>query len=495
MEGKSSKNINIIGHVLLFPNPQPGHINPFLDLAELLCASGKLPHVTFLTTLQMQHRLVNHSNVVSRFAPYPGIFHLRGISDDLTPSDPLRTVTGMVDSYKSLYTTTRALLKAMLASGEILPVTCFIADGSLEFLVDVAEEFGIPVVTFHTMSAALIWLCFCIAQESQSQQPPPEEDHDTDRRIYKDKGLGILRAKDITTSPQQQLNQLVVSAAARHQQAAKATVFNTFEELEGPFLTYIRSTCPNTFAIGPLHTHLITTRSSSSSNNFKSSGTAPPISSILKEDKSCLEWLDSQPIKSVVYVSFGSQAVLTRDELLELWHGLVSSGHKFLWVMRESLVVDQQGEDNNNKKEEFEEEYYSKEERSYYVVPWAPQKDVLAHPAIGSFLTHCGWNSTLEALAAGVPMICWPHYGDQQLNGRCLSEIYKVGVYLKDYACERATIARVVNEAMKQNKDDESPSASFAALARKAVTEGGSSFKSFDQLIDFIQSLVNPIEH
>ncbi|GAB2263171.1 hypothetical protein Droror1_Dr00004168 [Drosera rotundifolia] len=474
MEHKTSKESEMNNsHVLLFPNPQPGHISPFLDLAELLCLSG-LPHVTFLTTLQMQHRLLNHSNTVSRFAPYPG-FQLEGISDGLSPSDSVRTVKEVIDSYRSLYTTTKDLLKAMLASGALgggdnhrPQVTCFIADGSLEFLMDVAEQFNIPVISFHTYSAATTWLTFCVPEIIQEGKLPFAGDDDGKIRTIK--GLeGLLRAKDMGTSPKE-LGQFILSSAARHQQT-KATIFNTFEELEGSILTYIRTRCPSTYAIGPLHTHLAHRSSQSLSS-----------SSILQEDKSCMKWLDSQPMKTVVYVSFGSQAVLKKEEFLELWHGLISSGKKFLWVMRERLAEEELSRDQMEKESDGRG----------YVVSWAPQRDVLAHPAIGCFLTHCGWNSVLEGLVAGVPMICWPHYGDQQLNGRCVSEVYKIGVYLKDYPCERDAIARVVNQVMGQKKKELGISSeSLAASSKKAVSEGGSSFNIFHQLVDFIGSLVH----
>ncbi|KAL9274704.1 E3 ubiquitin-protein ligase RHF2A-like protein [Drosera capensis] len=256
---------------------------------------------------------------------------------------------------------------------------------------------------------------------------------DDDDKIYAIEGLeGLLRIKDIQ-SLTGDVWELFVSALIRHQQA-KAIIFNTFEDLEAPFLSY---------------------------------------------DRSCITWIDAQPSKSVVYVSFGSQAVLKSEELLELWHGLVDSGKKFLWVMRESL---EEGNQLTNQKHLIDKVLA---EGRGYIVPFAPQMEVLAHPAVGSFLTHCGWNSTLECLVSGVPMICWPYGGDQPLNGRYMSEVLKLGVYLKDYECERGVIARVVNEVMEQRKNELCASAaSMAAACEEAITEGGSSHKDFDGLFD-----------
>ncbi|KAE8099292.1 hypothetical protein FH972_017285 [Carpinus fangiana] len=121
----------------------------------------------------------------------------------------------------------------------------------------------------------------------------------------------------------------------------------------------------------------------------------------------------------VVYVSFGSTGLMTRGQLLEFWHGLVNSGKPFLWVVRRDGIEGAEGE--HPIPEELQE---STKERGF-LVDWAPQEEVLAHQAVGGFLTHNGWNSTLEGIVAGVPMVCWPTIADQQINNRWVSEEMK----------------------------------------------------------------------
>ncbi|KAF3447791.1 hypothetical protein FNV43_RR08495 [Rhamnella rubrinervis] len=135
---------------------------------------------------------------------------------------------------------------------------------------------------------------------------------------------------------------------------------------------------------------------------------------------------DSQPLKSVMYVSIGSVAIMTRDELVEFWYGLVNSRKRFLWVIRPDLY--KEAEDGKNVPEELLEET----KKRGYVVGWAPQEEVLEHPAVGGFLTHSGWNSTMESLVAGVPMICWPRQADQPVNSRYVSEVWKIGLDMND---------------------------------------------------------------
>nr|DAD28357.1 TPA_asm: hypothetical protein HUJ06_029825 [Nelumbo nucifera] len=256
---------------------------------------------------------------------------------------------------------------------------------------------------------------------------------------------------------------------------ASALILNTFEDLEGPILCQIRSHCPRLYTIGPLHA-LLKTQISDSSPSVSSN-------SLWEENKSCIRWLDSKPLRSVVYVSFGSLATMTRDEVLEFWHGLVNSGKPFLWVIRPDLLARKEGEDQI-----LTELVEGTRERAY-IVEWAPQEEVLAHPAVGGFLTHSGWNSTLESIYAGVPMICWPYFADQQINSRFVSEVWKLGLDMKD-TCDRLKVELMVKEVMERKRDEMIKSAeNMAKLARMSVGEGGSSSCNLDKLIQDIRSM------
>lgn len=247
---------------------------------------------------------------------------------------------------------------------------------------------------------------------------------------------------------------------------------NTFEELEGPALAQIRSRCPGIYAVGPFHEHLKT----------KLAPTIPSKNS-KKEDMSCIAWLDEQPLRSVIYVSFGSIAVMSNDQLLELWHGLKNSGKLFLWVLPnvadrewknqlppELLIEDASGKGN--------------------IVAWAPQEEVLAHKAVGGFLTHSGWNSTLESTVAGVPMIRWPFFGDQLFISRLVAEVWKLGLDMKD-TCDRVIIEKMARDLMDGKREEfQESSDQMAKLAKKAITEGGSSYCSLDCLIRDIRLMV-----
>lgn len=166
---------------------------------------------------------------------------------------------------------------------------------------------------------------------------------------------------------------------------------------------------------------------------------------LFERSNSYLQWLDSKPERSVVYVSFGTMAVLQRKQITEILHGLLGSGFPFLWVIRFS-----------EKKEEEEEakrtiENLSEDEDRGLLVPWCSQVEVLSHRSIGCFVMHCGWNSTLESLAAGVPVVACPQISDQTTNAKLVEEVWSNGARAEVSEAgiiEREEIKRCVDQVM-----------------------------------------------
>lgn len=260
------------------------------------------------------------------------------------------------------------------------------------------------------------------------------------------------------------LSEIIISKVRR----ASAVILNCLEQMERHSLAQFQCEYPQvpSFAIGPLHK------------------IAPTIStSLLSEDIDCMHWLDSQPKNSVIYVSIGSLVTMETSELTEMAWGLASSEQPFLWVIRPGSIVGSQWI------EHLPEGFKETVGERGCIVKWAPQKEVLAHDSVGVFLSHCGWNSTLESICEGVPIICRPKFSDQFANARYLSHVWKVGLELED-VLNRENIEKTVKRLMQEPEGEEmrQRAAAFKEMAQVAIAKGGTSY-SLNSLVEFLLSL------
>ncbi|KAF2294881.1 hypothetical protein GH714_025888 [Hevea brasiliensis] len=184
---------------------------------------------------------------------------------------------------------------------------------------------------------------------------------------------------------------------------------------------------------------------------------------------------------SVIYVSFGSIAEINEAEFLEIAWGLANSNQPFLWVVRPRLVR------GSEWIEPLPDGFQERLGGIGHIVKWAPQKEVLAHPAIGGFWTHNGWNSTLESICEGVPMICHPISGDQKVNARYVTDIWRIGLHLEK-KLERGEIERAVKRLIVE-ADGQEMRKRIMSLKEKVeicLKQGGSSYDSLERLTDYI---------
>lgn len=192
----------------------------------------------------------------------------------------------------------------------------------------------------------------------------------------------------------------------------------------------------------------------------------------------CMKWLNDKPKGSVVYVSFGSGGKLEPEQMEEIAWGLNESDTNFLWIVRET------------EKEKLPKGYVASKG---LVVTWCRQVEVLAHESIGCFVTHCGFNSTLETLSLGVPVVGMPQWTDQPTNAKCLEEIWGVGVQVK--ADEKGIVTRenlvsCIKEIMEGERGvvARRNATKWRDLAIQAVGEGGSSDKDIDEFVSQLKT-------
>ncbi|TYG44252.1 hypothetical protein ES288_D11G083200v1 [Gossypium darwinii] len=216
---------------------------------------------------------------------------------------------------------------------------------------------------------------------------------------------------------------------------------------------------PKALPIGPF---LATNRLGNFSRNF------------WPEDPTCLQWLDQQSPGSVIYVAFGSFTVFDQIQFQELTLGLEITERPFLWVVREDIT---KGKHHN----------FGNQCR---IVSWAPQAAVLGHSSIACFISHCGWNSTMEGVSNGVPFLCWPYFADQFLNESYISDIWKIGLKLQkdEGGIIRKEEIKSKVEQLVGDENFKTRAIELKQMVTKSVGDGGSSDKVFKNFVQWLKS-------
>lgn len=247
-------------------------------------------------------------------------------------------------------------------------------------------------------------------------------------------------------------------------------IFNSFDALEDHYIDYFKSKMGHgrVYGVGPL--------SLTTGSNLMDRGNP-----IIKSD--VLTWLDGCPDGSVVSVCFGSQKLLKKKQMEALAIGLERSGIRFVWVVK-AVSTSQEMENGCGLIPDGFEERVG--DRGVVVKGWAPQVMILSHPAVGGFLSHCGWNSVLEAMVAGVMILAWPMEADQYVNARLLVEYKEAAVRV----CEGANavpdsdeLAGTIAESMSGNTPQRMRAKELKESAMAAVKEGGSSSRDLNELV------------
>ncbi|KAJ1419461.1 UDP-glycosyltransferase family, conserved site [Sesbania bispinosa] len=475
-------------HFVLVPLFAQGHMIPMVDMARIISQQGVM--VTLVTTPQNASRF---ENTICRAAQSGLPIHLLQIPF------PCQKV-GLPLGCESLDTLpSRNLLRNFYNALDMLqhplelylqlhatPPSCIISDKCISWTNITAHKFNIPRLVFHGMS------CFSLLSSYNIKLHNAHLSVNSDSELFLIPGLPqkveITRAQlpgaFVALPDLDDFRDKMLEA----EMSAYGIVVNSFQELEhGCAEEYEKAMNKKVWCIGP-----VSLCNKESLDKFER-GDKPSI-----EEKQCLEWLNSMESKSVIYVCLGSLCRLVTSQLIELGLGLEASNRPFIWVVKTAG-------DNYSELEKWLEDENFEERingRGLLIKGWAPQILILSHPAIGGFLTHCGWNSTIEGVCSGVPMITWPLFAEQFLNEKSIVEVLKIGVRIgvevpvrfgnekkAGVLVKKSRVVEAIEMCMEGGKEGEkrrSRATELGNMARKALEEEGSSRFNISCLIQDI---------
>ncbi|PKI38732.1 hypothetical protein CRG98_040845 [Punica granatum] len=434
-------------HIALFPNAGMGNRMPYLRLATILL--GRRCRITLIT-------------------PRPTITTAEAAA-----------ISSFLSTYPEFARISRSthLIRPMLSSASP-PLSAVISDlFAASQIAPILTDLHLPLYILFTTSVKFLPLIALLPK--LLSDPSRLNPSSSDVNFPCLPPLPVQSIPPPLFNPGHVFTQMLATAFPAFQRA-KAILMNTFEEFEKSTLTALNhdriiEDLPPLLPIGPLRPY------------HKSRELTP------KGDYKT--WLESQPVDSVVYVCFGSKAPIGVAQIQELGKGLVGSGFRFLWALKTKISLDDEynDKDQETKSEDVREllgdsVWHENGRRGMVMSSWVDQDEVLANSSIGGFVSHCGWNSVTEAMWAGVPVLAWPHNGDQRVNAQVVEES-GLGVWVKEWGMGSGNglvngeeIGEKIGEFMRDENLRER-ARKIGEEARKAVDAGGSSHETITKVL------------
>ncbi|KAM0878603.1 hypothetical protein ACQ4PT_034762 [Festuca glaucescens] len=457
-------------HFVLVPMMAQGHTIPMTDMARLLAEHGA--QVSFITTPGNASRLAGFAADVETAGLAVRLVELRfpsaefGLPDGCENIDMIQSM-GLFVNFMEACATLREPLMAHLGEQQLSPPSCIISDMMHWWTGDIARELGIPRLTFTGFCGFSSLVRHILSQNNLLENVTHENE------LITIPGFPKIGKKMI-----------------EEELKCDGEILNSFQELETLYIeSFEQVRRKKVWTIGPM---CLCHRDS---NTMALRGNNASM-----DEAQCLRWLDSMKPGSVIFVSFGSLAATTPQQLVELGLGLEASKKPFIWVIKAGAKFPEVEE---WLADGFEERVKN---RGMIIRGWAPQVMILWHQAIGGFVTHCGWNSTIEGICAGVPMITWPHFAEQFLNEKLVVDVLKTGLEVgvkgvtqwgneqQEVMVTRDAVETAVCTLMGEGEAAEElrmRAKDYAIKARRAFGEEGSSYNNVRLLIQEMGNKTN----
>ncbi|XP_002519439.2 UDP-glycosyltransferase 73C1 [Ricinus communis] len=471
-------------HFVLFPFMAQGHMIPMMDIAKLLAQHGVI--VTIVTTpLNAKRseptvaRAVN-SGLQIRFIQPQFPAEAVGLPKDCENIDMLPSL-GLGNEFFSATNWLQEPVERLVQELNPRP-SCIISDMCLPYTGQLASKLGVPRIVFNGSC------CFCMLCTDRIYNSRMLEDIKSESEYFV-----VPELPHHIEFTKEQLPGAMIDMGYFGQQIVAAEtvtygiIINSFEEMESAYVQeYKKVRGDKVWCIGPV--------SLCNKDNLDKVERGDKASI---QESDCTTFLDSQRPGSVIYVCFGSLCNLVTSQLIELALGLEASKKPFIWVIRGKGKSKEL--ENWINEDGFEERT---KERGIIIRGWAPQVVILSHPSVGGFLTHCGWNSTLEGISAGLPMVTWPLFADQFCNERLVVDVLKIGVEVGakvtirwgqeekiGVTVKKENVTRAINRLMDEGEESEERrerAKELSRMAKEAMEEKGSSYLNMKLLIQDI---------
>ncbi|XP_043717303.1 hydroquinone glucosyltransferase-like [Telopea speciosissima] len=453
-------------HIVILPAPGMGHLIPLVEFAKRFVLHHDFS-ITFTIPTIEGSPIKAQKEILDTLPNCINTIFLSPVNlDDLSKDTKVETriYLTILRSLPSLHDTLKVLTSTT-------PVAALVVDLFGTDAFDVARQFNLPSYIFFPSTAMVLSLLLHLPELDELSSCEYRELLEP----VKLPGCVPIHGRDLMDSLQDKQSKVYTWTLyhSKRFKLADGILLNSFTEMEAGAIKALKESgdpsVPPIYPIGPL------SQDGSRDNGADISG--------------CLKWLNNQPIGSVLFVSFGSGGALSQEQLNELAFGLEHSGQRFLWVVKSPnttyLGAQSAGEDPLTL---LPKGFLERTKGRGLVVPsWAPQIQVLSHVSTGGFVTHCGWNSTLESVVHGVPLIAWPLHAEQKMNAVLLVEGLKAALrprVEKNGIVGRVEIARVVKCLFKgdEGKNIQKRMRILKDAATKGLNEEGSSRRSLSEV-------------
>ncbi|CAN1145294.1 UDP-glycosyltransferase 71A15 [Linum perenne] len=445
--------------LIFVPSPGAGHLFAMVQLAKQLVNRDPRLSITVCVMKRPFAKSFANTNKSGR---------IRFVDLPTVEPDPNATP---VESHKP---PVREAVKADLTRSDGSPsprLAGFVLDMFCTSMVEVADEFSVPSYVFFTSGAA--FLGFILRLQSLHDDEEYDVTESEEAELVIPSYSSPVPRKVFPSSVLKKDWAAVIYKFTRDFRKTKGILVNTVKEVESYAVDSLsRGLNPKVYPVGPiLNLKEDTSQSSSATNDV-------------------IQWLDDKPECSVVFLCFGSMGAFGGEQVKEIASALEQSGHRFLWSLRRRSDAWVSPTDYEDFNEVLPEGFLDRTEGVGKVIGWAPQTAVLGHKAIGGFVSHCGWNSTLESLWFGVPMATWPMYAEQQMNGFLVVKELGIGTEIKmDYRVESGEIVKAeeiergIRNLMDKNCGLKNKMDEFSEKMKQALGDSGSSSSSIAQFI------------